>query len=85
MEGRGPKAPALNNQEFLNGATNGYVFATVSLGRSGTDMPSWGKGSDRHAALDLEARQDVVTYIRNWQTVVIKKQIRNKNSSRPSR
>ena len=82
-EGQGPKAPALNNQEFLNAATNGYLFATVSLGRAGTDMPAWGKGTDRHEALDLEARQDVVTFLRSWQTVVIKKQAKNRSSSRP--
>jgi mono/diheme cytochrome c family protein len=82
-EGQGPKAPALNNQEFLNGATNGYLFATVSLGRGGTDMPPWGKGSDRYAALNLEDRQDVITFIRNWQTVVIKKQSKNRSSTLP--
>jgi cytochrome c oxidase cbb3-type subunit 3 len=84
-EGLGPKAPALNNQEFLNAATNGYLFATVSLGRGGTDMPAWGIGTDRYEALDLEARQDVVTFLRSWQTVVIKKQAKNKSSSPPPR
>ncbi len=71
--GEGAKAPALNNQELLNAATNGYFFATLSLGRSGTDMPVWGKGSDKVPALDPQARHDIVAFVRAWQRIVIKK------------
>ena len=34
--GEGTEAPALNSQEFLNAATNGYILATMTIGRDGT-------------------------------------------------
>jgi mono/diheme cytochrome c family protein len=71
--GEGKKAPALNNQEFLNAGTNGYILATISLGRENTAMPSWGKGSEKYKALSGQERWDIVSYIRSWQTVVIPK------------
>ncbi len=42
QHGEGNKGPALNNQEFLNAASNGYILATISLGRRGTKMPVLG-------------------------------------------
>ena len=65
--GEGTRAPALNNQEFLSAATNGYLVATVSIGRQGTRMPSWGRGSDEYPALNAGQRKDLVAYIRSWQ------------------
>ena len=70
--GEGTKAPALNNDEFLNAATNGYLLATITLGRSGTSMPSWGKGSKEHRKLRGDERQDIVSYIRQWHKIVIR-------------
>jgi cbb3-type cytochrome c oxidase subunit III len=77
--GEGSQAPALNNQEFLNAATNGFIYATLSIGRNGTAMPSWGRGSDKHRALDFQERHDIVAYLRQWQKVVIKKMLGNLN------
>jgi mono/diheme cytochrome c family protein len=74
--GEGPKAPALNSQELLNAATNGYLFATVSLGRRGTEMPSWGMGSEERPALTIQERQDLVSFLRDWQRVVIKTRLK---------
>ncbi|TSA25323.1 MAG: hypothetical protein D4R67_10300 [Bacteroidetes bacterium] len=37
--GTGLKAPSLNDQLFLNAATNGFLLATITLGRPGTEMP----------------------------------------------
>lgn len=73
--GEGPSAPALNNQELLNAATNGYLYATISKGRAGTEMPSWGRGSDKHRSMSTQERHDMVAYLRQWQHVVIKKQL----------
>jgi cytochrome c oxidase cbb3-type subunit 3 len=73
INGEGPRAPSLNNQEFLNSATNGYLLATISLGREGTRMPSWGKGSEDHPALGTTARKDIAAYIRSWQRYRIRK------------
>jgi cytochrome c oxidase cbb3-type subunit 3 len=70
--GNGLKAPQLNNQEFLNAATNGYILATISLGRTGTDMPSWGTGNDQYTELNGKQRQDLTAFIRSWQKVSIK-------------
>ncbi len=71
--GEGSKGPALNNQEFLNAASNGYIIATISLGRRGTRMPSWGRGTADYPALTPQERQDIVAWIRQWQTIRIKR------------
>jgi mono/diheme cytochrome c family protein len=73
--GEGTSAPALNNQEFLNAATNGYLYATISKGRTGTEMPSWGRGSDKYRSLSTQERHDIVAYLSQWQRVIIKKQL----------
>ena len=70
--GEGVKAPALSNQEFLNSATNGYLFATISLGRSGTKMPSWGRGSEKVNKLSVQERFDIAAALRRNPTIVIK-------------
>jgi mono/diheme cytochrome c family protein len=75
--GEGLQAPALYNQEFLNAATNGYIYATISLGRNGTDMPSWGRGSNKCRVLNSQERHDIVAYLRQWQKVVIKKMLKD--------
>lgn len=75
--GEGSQAPALNNQEFQNAATNGFLYATISLGRNGTDMPSWGRGSDKYRTLDIQERHDIVAHLRQWQKVVIKKMLKD--------
>lgn len=72
-DGEGRKAPALNNEEFLNAATNGYLLATISLGRSGTPMPAWGRTSASHRVLTASERQDVVAFIRIWQAGTIRR------------
>jgi cytochrome c oxidase cbb3-type subunit 3 len=71
--GTGTLAPQINNQEFLNAATNGYLLAAISLGRTGTDMPSWGRGDGLHPALSGKERQDIVAFLRSWQVVRIKR------------
>ena len=70
--GEGKQAPALHNQEFLGAATNGYLLATITLGRRGTPMPSWGTGSQKHRRLTAIERKELVAFIRSWQTVVIR-------------
>jgi mono/diheme cytochrome c family protein len=72
-DGAGDIAPALNNQEFLSAATNGYIMATISVGRDGTRMPSWGKGADPYPALTTTQRKDLVAWIRSWQRYRIRK------------
>ena len=72
-DGEGHKAPALNNEEFLNAATNGYLLATISLGRSGTPMPAWGRPSDSRRRLTVSERQDIVAFVRIWQAGTLRR------------
>jgi mono/diheme cytochrome c family protein len=69
--GEGKHAPALNNQEFLNAASNGFLTATLVLGRSGTDMPVWSKSSKDNPALTPDQINNLVSCIRTWQTITI--------------
>ena len=70
--GEGLKAPALNNQEFLSAASNGFLMATITVGRNGTAMPSWGYGTDEYPVLSGSDRKDLVAHIRSWQRIRIK-------------
>ena len=69
--GEGRKAPALNNQEFLNAASNGFLTATLVLGRENTEMPAWSKSTEKTSALIPEQINNLVSYIRDWQTITI--------------
>lgn len=59
--------PALNNQGFLNVASDDFIKRTVMKGRAGTVMRPFMKG-DPDANVDLDESQinDVVVYIRSW-------------------
>ena len=69
IQGTGLKAPSLNDQVFLNAATNGFLLATITLGRPGTAMPVWGGESEDHPKLTAGQRHDLVAYLRSWQLV----------------
>jgi cytochrome c oxidase cbb3-type subunit 3 len=71
--GEGIEAPSLNNQEFLNAASNGYLLATITIGRSDTPMPAWGYPSPDRDILSGRERHHLVSYIRHWQTLRIKR------------
>ena len=70
-DGKGISAPGLNNQEFLNAASNGYIMATMTLGRKDTRMPSWGYPGEDHPVLTPEERKDITAWIRSWQRIKI--------------
>jgi cytochrome c oxidase cbb3-type subunit 3 len=65
--GEGTKAPALHNQEFLSAASNGYLLGTITLGRTGTPMPDWGRPSKSHVLLTGQQREDIVAWLRSLQ------------------
>jgi mono/diheme cytochrome c family protein len=71
QQGEGDQAPALNNQELLSAASNGYLLATISLGRGGTEMPEWGWPEEERPALTADERHDIVAWIRGWQRISI--------------
>jgi mono/diheme cytochrome c family protein len=70
--GQGGLGPALINQFFLKGATNGYLTATVVLGRATTPMPSWAREGRNGQVLTSRQILDVVSYLRSWHRREIK-------------
>jgi cytochrome c oxidase cbb3-type subunit 3 len=69
--GEGLTAPGLNGQEFLSAGSNGYILATITIGRGGTNMPAWGYENDENTLLTAKERQDITAYIRSWQRIQI--------------
>ena len=72
--GEGAAAPALNNQEFLNAATNGYLLATITIGRTTTPMPAWGINDGNRRLITARERHHLVSYIRQWQKITIRRE-----------
>ena len=72
-KGEGIHGPALNNQEFLNAATNGFLQGTIAQGRTDTAMRSWAKGAQGYSELNEIEINDIISYIRTWQKSKIKK------------
>jgi cbb3-type cytochrome c oxidase subunit III len=66
-DGEGHFAPALNNPEFLEAASDGFLLATIARGRSNTPMRPFGDNAGGIVSLDAEAIFDIVSYIRSWQ------------------
>lgn len=64
----GPKyyAPALNNPEFLEAASDGFLLATIARGRSATPMRPFGLGSGGITSLRSDQISDIVSFIRTW-------------------
>jgi mono/diheme cytochrome c family protein len=65
----GPKyyAPSLNNQDFLNAASDGFLLATIARGGRGTPMRPFGKRAGGIVSLAPEQISDIVSFIRSWQ------------------
>ena len=59
-------APALNNPEFLDAASDGFLQATIARGRGRTPMRPFGESSGGIAALSESQISDIVSHIRNW-------------------
>lgn len=61
-------APALNTPEFLEAASDGFLLATIARGRTGTAMRPFGVGAGGMAGLRPEEINDIVSFIRTWQS-----------------
>ncbi|MHC4697772.1 MAG: c-type cytochrome, partial [Planctomycetota bacterium] len=59
-------APDLNNEGFLDAATDGFLQATIVRGRTGTAMRPFGHGSQGLVDLTSEDIDDIVAFIRRW-------------------
>lgn len=66
VEGEGASGPQLNNPSFLSSASDGYLAATMVLGRTGTPMRSMVQGQEGLGQIEPREIQDVVSYIRLW-------------------
>jgi mono/diheme cytochrome c family protein len=66
-KGKGGTAPALNNQDFLRAATDGFLQATIARGRRGTAMRAWARGGFGFAELDPKEINSIVAHVRSWQ------------------
>ena len=59
----GGSAPTLNSSQFLKNTTDDQIFALVSGGVSGTEMPAW--SLDYGGTFTDEQVRQVVTYLRS--------------------
>jgi mono/diheme cytochrome c family protein len=66
-DGEGLVGPALSNPDFLHSASDGFLAATVILGREGTAMVAMGQGQAGIVELDEEEVSNLVAFIRNWE------------------
>ena len=68
-EGQGylaDNANALNNPDFLSVATDEFLTLSTIHGRPGTPMSPWGE--EKGGPLSSDMTQDIVAFIRTWQT-----------------
>ncbi len=65
--GEGASGPSLSNRSFLDTASDGFVMATLVLGRDGTEMRPLIKGAQSINELTSEQINDVVAYVRTWE------------------
>ena len=59
-------APILNNKEFLEAASDGFLLATIARGRSHTPMRPFGIDTPGNKALGAQSMRDIVAYMRSW-------------------
>lgn len=65
--GEGASGPALGNPGFLHAASDGFLMATMALGRDGTQMRPVKKGPESILSLSSDQVNDVVAYLRSWE------------------
>ncbi len=65
-QGEGSSGPSLNSLGFLKAASNGYLAATIIMGRQGTEMRPFGQEGN---VVNLSQREvmDLVAFIRSWE------------------
>ncbi len=66
LEGSAYHAPSLNNPEFLDAVSDGFLLATIARGRSGTAMRPFGHGAGGIVSLKSEDISDIVSFLRTW-------------------
>ncbi len=66
-QGEGASGPQLANPAFLDTVSDGFLEATIVLGRTGTAMQAMTHGSEGLGQLDTEDVQDLVAFMRSWE------------------
>jgi mono/diheme cytochrome c family protein len=64
--GEGASGPSLTNKEFLHSASDGYLMATMAMGRDGTEMRPVKKSPQANVSLSSDQINDVVAYLRSY-------------------
>jgi len=67
VRGEGASGPALSNPGFLRLASDGFLMATMALGRSGTEMRPVKRGPQSILNLSSDEVNDLVAYLRSWE------------------
>ncbi|MCP4249710.1 MAG: c-type cytochrome [bacterium] len=67
LDGAGTTGSALSNPEFLRAASDGFLAATMVLGRDGTEMLAMGKGAQGNVELSSDDVSNVVAFLRSWE------------------
>lgn len=63
--GEGLEGPALNNKNFMDSVSDGFLFETISRGRRGTIMQGFNSSSVVRRALTKEEIESIVVYLRS--------------------
>jgi len=66
-KGEGKEGPQLNNQVFLDLATDTYLLKTIKDGRRGTSMTAFGAGSTVRRVLTDQEISSIVAFLRTWE------------------
>ncbi|RME40590.1 MAG: hypothetical protein D6788_03010, partial [Planctomycetota bacterium] len=65
--GEGASGPALSNPNFLRFASDGFLMATMAIGRRGTEMRPVKRGPQSILGLSSDEIHDLVAYLRSWE------------------
>lgn len=64
-QGEGASGPALANPNFLKFASDGFLMATMAMGRTGTEMRPVKRGPQSILDLSSDEINDIVAYLRS--------------------
>lgn len=76
-------ATSLNNRDFLATVSDSFLRATTTWGRSGTEMPAFGKESN--GPLTAQQINGLITFLRSWQKEPARKLRRGRIKGLPER
>ncbi len=65
--GEGASGPALSNPNFLKYASDGFLMATMAMGRRGTEMRPVKRGPQSILGLSSDEVNDLVAFLRSWE------------------